>query len=599
MKRALSLLALGAFLALQSATANVPARRPMRTFTQSDGTAVTVSLRGNGRYAYYVTADGLALLRGAGGDLCYTRLTGDGLAPTQAIAHEQAARSAAEARIVATAAKASDAATHLEKLYPADYVRSSRSAASTTDGLGRYGQSALGVVSSIGTPTIPVIMAEFSDKSFMATTTTEKLSRWLNEKGYADEPGCVGSVGDYFAAQSGGLFAPTFRVVAKVKLSKPYTYYGQDGSNGTTDVHKAEFVQEALDLAAAQGVDFTAYAKNGRIDNVSIFYAGPGQHSAYEEGWENYLWAHFSTRTFTTTDGVRVSSYFIGNELLQNYYNTDGKPEFSDPDQQYPIPQSAVMDGIGVFCHEFGHALGLPDFYYTGNNDEIADTLKTMWYWSVMDYGQYVADGYAPIGYNAYERSFMGWLDVADLKPANRLSLPALDAETTSPKAFCIRNASNTAEYYLLENRQPGTWYPQRMGSGLLITHVNYAAGAWSGNTVNNVPNAQRFSYIAADGEKENNRFRDLFPYGSNDSFTAFDNLLYDITVSDGLVTFSSADKSTGINSIQAGSAQTPRRVYRTDGRYVGTLSAGQTTDGLPAGIYIVTDGKQQEKIIR
>ena len=47
--------------------------------------------------------------------------------------------------------------------------------ASTSDGLGKYGQSGLGAVNSIGEYTIPVIMVEFSNKKFKNTTTKEKM----------------------------------------------------------------------------------------------------------------------------------------------------------------------------------------------------------------------------------------------------------------------------------------------------------------------------------------------------------------------------------------------------------------------------------------
>lgn len=611
-----------AVLTALTATATQPLRRGFMKHQQSDGTTIEVRRVGNAQYSFYVSRDGLALVRDAQGDFRYATSADDGLAATS-LAHEKDLRTTAEVQSALTAEAADDL---LMTLHPTTLTRMTRATATTADGLGAYGTPSNGTVSSIGAPVIPVVMAEFSDRSFQDTITIDKLTRWLNEEGYSDEKNCVGSVRDYFISQSGGLFTPSFKVVGKVKLSRGYAYYGANSSSGSNDVNKYIFVQEVLDSACAAGVDFTDFATdNGRVPNVSIFYAGPGEHSAYEPDAVNYLWAHFSTRTFTTTTGVHINSYFIGDELLQGYRNANGEVEYSDEAHNYPIPQSAEMDGIGVYCHEFSHALGLPDFYYTGSNATITDTLRTMWYWSIMDYGQYVSNGYAPVGYNAYERSFMGWLNIEDLTEAEagNYTLAAFDAESDTPKAYCIRNASNSSEYYLLENRQPSTWYPKRMGSGMLITHVDYLASAWSANTVNNTPSHQRFSYVPADNEKEEDadgkqHFRDLYPYTGTDSITrdeftdtsvpastvftgtTLGKPIYGIKAgADGLVTFTYLDKSlTPIHTVKTDAVNVRRTVYTLDGRRVTTLTEAESTNALPAGLYLVGSGSHYEKVL-
>lgn len=132
----------------------------------------------------------------------------------------------------------------------------------TADGLGAYGRSAKGVVSSIGSPVIPVVMVNFADKSFREDHTAEKITRFFNEEGYHDESNSRASVADYFTAQSCGMFRPEFKVVAEVTLSNGYAYYGKDGSNGSTDTKSYEFVSEALKLASAVA-DFGDYCTEG------------------------------------------------------------------------------------------------------------------------------------------------------------------------------------------------------------------------------------------------------------------------------------------------------------------------------------------------
>ena len=57
---------------------------------------------------------------------------------------------------------------------------------------------------------------------------------------------------------------------------------------------------------------------------------------------------------------------------------------------------ATTIDGIGTFAHEFGHCLGLPDFYDTGDGDYYG-----MGSWDIMCLGCYGNNGYTPVGYSA------------------------------------------------------------------------------------------------------------------------------------------------------------------------------------------------------
>ena len=71
----------------------VPAQSVWRTFTQSDGTTITVRLCGDENMHYYLTEDGVPLLRDANGDFCYADALGFSLKSSGVVAHEQARRS--------------------------------------------------------------------------------------------------------------------------------------------------------------------------------------------------------------------------------------------------------------------------------------------------------------------------------------------------------------------------------------------------------------------------------------------------------------------------------------------------------------------------
>ncbi|MBR1712056.1 MAG: M6 family metalloprotease domain-containing protein [Alloprevotella sp.] len=494
-------------LSLCCLTLALPATRPLRrivSLPQSDGTSVSVFKVGNAFLSYYMTMDGVAVDYDAAGDLCYVRLAPDGtsLSVTGQIAHDAVQRTEQERRFVselrAEKSRIRAAARRLSAAYQRPIASVGR------DGINSYGQAATGSVKSIGSPVIPVIMVDFTDRAFQESSTEEKVSRLFNEAGYADEraSGCVGSVKDYFEAQSQSLFRPTFKVVGKVSTMLGYAAYGKRAAGGASAGTRS-LLREALDAAVEDlGVDFSEFCdESGSIPLVAIYYAGPGAHNAYEREADNYIHAHYQT-VVMKVQGIDVRSCLLGNEIMQTYKDVAGS--------SYPEVTGSDTDGIGVFCHEFGHALGLPDFYYTGDDDNIYYSLLSMDYWSVMDYGQWYSDGYAPVGYNAYERAFMGWQHVEELTASEqpRELVPyhkADDGGNTTPTCYRLTNPENSREYFLLENRQPGTWYPEEMGHGLLITHVDYDAAEWGSNphSPNNVPEHQRFTYVPADGEKE------------------------------------------------------------------------------------------------
>ena len=580
---------------------------PLRNFysvLQSDGTSLQIRKQGNGHFAFYSTKDGIALMPAANGDMQYAEITSEGLRASGVVAHNVLLRTALEKKFLNKQTISTQQAYEwMEKIHSHPY-KYSRDVV-VEDGLLPLGTSASGVVSSIGTPLIPVIMVSFPDRDFLEQSTPAKLTRLLNEKGYSDENYCKGSVKDYFTAQSNGLFTPTFQVVAKVEVSKPYAYYGENYPNGSIDKHVKDLVQEALDLANQAGVDFGIFAgADHRIPLVSIYYAGPGEHSSFETGCEDYIWAHFSKRNFVV-DGVGVNSYFVGNEALQKYQkNEKGRLEI----------KGTQIDGIGVFVHEFGHALGLPDFYSTAKDS--IENIETMHYWSVMDYGQYFYDSYAPIGYNAFERASMGWLDVKELNEPQYAELYAFGQEEKGVTAYCIKNKANPKEYYLLENRQLGTWYSKLLGKGMLITHIDYDRFYWDNNIVNTEKNHQRFEFIPADNEKSalNEKGRtdwkrmqaDLFPGLNNvteftDTSIPSANVyiggklqqpLYNIKEESGVVSFCFMDKEmTGIQQIQIEKYNVPKETFTLDGRKM------NNTQNLLPGVYLIKDKGKVQKV--
>ena len=434
----------------------IPAKKGMwSTIKLADGTTVTAQKAGDENQHWMQTKGGV----------CYVK-NADGV-------YEQAS---------------------IEKLTAKRQLRSSArrkvTYASTNDGLGQKGTMSLGAVPSIGEYVIPVVMVQFSDTKFQSTTTVEKMTRFYNEEGYHDETGAVGSVRDYFKAQSGGQFVPTFEVVGIVTLSNKASYYGGNdyqGSDQNLDKLPGHVVTAAMNQLSA---DFSKYVVPAGDSNhtkgvplLCMFYAGMGEATEPEGTADDTIWP-CEWDCDANYEGVHFNSCFVGNELL------------TYRDKNNNVTGNTLM-GMAVFCHEFGHALGLPDFYVTDYSYKEDDPFGN---WSIMDTGAYLDDECrSPIGYNAYEKSYLGWLELKEIGTVEEIVLQSPDG-LAEKSAYIIRNSST--ECFIFENRQPGTWYPEDLGSGVMVTRIAYKYNDWRTNTLNNTQNKKRACILTADGSK-------------------------------------------------------------------------------------------------
>ncbi len=526
-------------LAVLALTASAVPAKPglFRTLTLSGGTTVKAQLVGDEHGHYWLSADGRA----------YQQMDGT--------THFE------EADITVIQSKANARRANRRKVCYA----------STSDGLGRYNTPGLGALNSIGEYTIPVIMVQFSDKKFLSTTTVEKMNRFYNEQGYHDESGCVGSVRDYFVSQSRGMFKPTFDVVGIVTLSNKYSYYGQN--SGGNDMRVDSLAPHAIAAAVSQlGTDFSQYVRtttnvNGTttgVPLVCIFYAGYGEATGSPSGSvSNTVWP-CEWDCDEDYSGTHFNAWFVGNELY-----SDGS-----------------LMGMGVFCHEAGHALGLPDFYCTNYNYSNDDPFSN---WSIMDCGAYVNDARAPIGYTAYERSYLGWLDIPTYTAGEYQNL---DPYTNENGTTAVKLPTSTStEYFIFENRQPGTWYPEDMGSGLLVTRFAYNKTAWDYNTPNNTQTKKRAKIVTANGATLNYSGDQANLYGNGvNSITSL--ALYSSgTVNPQITTITkNADGTITLNAAAAINVAKPT-FSPAAGRYTEaqTVTISCATEGV--AIYYTTDG--------
>lgn len=295
----------------------------------------------------------------------------------------------------------------------------------------------------VGRPVIPVILIEYADYEFTFRERSEWI-KWLNssDKQTIDPMKSHSSVGEYFEYCSDGNFRPIFEVFGPYKLEESRAKYGYG--------KEVELVKAAIGVAD-NDIDFSQYcvAKPGVCDLVYVIAAGTG-HNRTNSNADIHPCCGVSS--FGKLDGVYLYNYGVSNELAA----------------------ANRQEGIGVFCHEISHGLGLPDLYPNVrkkdyNNDEPEE-------WDLMDNGENALQGFWPQPYLAWERDAFGWIEPDTLRESRQVTLYPLCDERGVACKFV--NPYNDREWWMIENipcNEPWyRWVNQMVGrNGLLIMHLD------------------------------------------------------------------------------------------------------------------------------
>ena len=565
---------------------------------QADGTVITVILRGDEHINWYTTLDGVLLVQGEDNNYYIGKVEKSGkLVATKQLAHEAVSRSQAERNLIAKQDKekffayVNKIAEESENAY--DKTPLTRGPIIDTEWGG------IPYFPHTGSPKALVILAEFQDTTFTIQDTKNVFTNYLMNEGhftdtrYNQDKNYKGVRG-YFKDCSYGKFTPTFDVVGPVKLPKPQAIYGA-GQNDRVDLLIADA------CSAVDGtVNFADYDANGDglVDLVYVIYAG---HSANVTGNKvTDIWPKSGTVNISNTfDGKSIRRFGVSNELagLEN-----------------KAKDKETINGIGLFCHEFSHTLGLPDIYAYHTDAENQDD-QGMEYWDIMDGGTGIRGGRIPASYLAWEREVMGWMNIDELK--NDSTINNLKTIDNGGKAYKIVNSKNKNEYIVLQSIQKGAWNQGwgngTYGKGLLVYRISYQSDKVNiFDYPNNIKGKPRVIPIPADGKilaaantggllstyvQQLNG--DPYPYnGKNriDNFKMYDRSIlnksiFDIVENDAARYVSFKFKNNETNGIQAPSiferSTSDNRIYTLDGRYVGTDASI-----LPHGIYIQNNKK-------
>ena len=569
---------------------------------QADGSVITVILRGDEHINWYTTLDGVLLVQGADNSYYIGKVEKSGnLIATQQLAHEALTRSQAERNLIAKQDKEKFFA-YVNKV--AEESENAYNNSPLTRGpIVDTGYGGVPYFPHTGSPKALVILAEFQDTTFTIQDTKKVFTNYLMNEGhfsdtrYGQNQNYKGVRG-YFKDCSYGKFTPEFNVVGPVKLPREQTYYGEGDDN-------IEALMEDACSAIDNIVNFADYDANndGMVDLVYVIYAG---HSAnYGGNKVTDIWPKSGTvNTTNTYDGKSIHRYGVSNELAGDENKTKGKEK---------------INGIGLFCHEFSHTLGLPDIYAL-NKEAKNQNDQGMEFWDLMDGGTEVRGGRVPTSYLAWEREVMGWMKIDELKDScNIKNLKSID---NGGKAYKIVNPNDSNEYIVLQSIQKGPWYQGwrdgTYGKGLLAYRISYPSNKVNVfDFPNNMKGKPRVIPIPADGKilaadsakgsittYTQQLNGDLYPYNRIDYISGFkmfngsilEKSIVNIKENDGgnpnnnYVSFEFKNRlvPTGIQSLSIVERSTSdNRIYTLDGRYVGTDASI-----LPHGIYIQNNKK-------
>lgn len=475
-KLKLALVSIAAMSMAAPAMYAVPAKPGLIKYATADGDSISVYLRGDEHSHFFTTSDGYMLLRGNDEKFRYAVPVGNTLKESSMLAADPGKRSV-DAEALLSSFNKQSAYSVLENTASGNPRRVINRVAPEA------GESTF---PTKGSPHICIILVEFADNSL--SYGAETFVNMFNQEGF-NQGGATGSVADFFKLSSNGQFTPTLDVLGPVKLPKKMSYYGGNDWSGNDNAPE-EMVIDACTLLDPE-IDFSVYDtdNDGVIDNVYVVYAGYGEAQGASA---NTIWPH----SWAVYNGAGRTKYLDG-KLLDHYATSN----------ELRGTYGTQLDGIGTFCHEFSHVMGLPDLYATSYTSSF-----TPGDYSLMDHGSYNNNSNTPPSHSGYERYCLGWIEPEVLEDPETVSLGCISDEGHYNDVRIIKTPKEN-EYFLLENRQKKGWDQYIPGHGMLIWHIDYNPSVWATNKCNNTPSHQYIDIEEADNiQSEYTRTGDPFP---------------------------------------------------------------------------------------
>jgi len=281
------------------------------------------------------------------------------------------------------------------------------------------------------------------------------------------------SLRDYYYEVSYGNLLITGEVYGWFCLNNNYSHYVDSnfGIYGNYPHNSQGLVVDLIKICDPE-INFRDYDEDndGYVDNLIIVHSGPG---AEETQNKNDIWSHKweladnsagSPGPYLTDDGVYVNFYTIQPERFQ-----DGK-----------------LITIGVFAHEFGHLLGLPDLYDTDYSSYGLGIFCLMASGGWARKNENEPYGSSPTHLSLWCKYLLGWITPDSFQKGYLEEVKELEIPPSTILPYGIRileNPNSTAdwsfnqkgkgEYFLLEHRRKIGFDQSLPNEGLLIYHIN------------------------------------------------------------------------------------------------------------------------------
>ena len=293
------------------------------------------------------------------------------------------------------------------------------------------------------------ILVKFSDKPSQVSATSFDSLLFGSS---------TGTMPDYYDKASYGILdivtvnLPS--AIGWLTMPRIYPYYvgAGYGFEGAFPNNAQKLAADAA-RAADPVVNFANYDNNndGRVDTIFIVHAGRGAEftNSQSDIWSHSWVTNQSDRP--VLDGKQVYSYTTEPEYWLN-------------------PGDMT---VGVYAHEFGHVLGLPDLYDTDTDTALRS--RGIGRWSLMASGSWNGLnnlGGSPAFPDAWSRIALGWVVPTAIN--SHTFGQAIPSVASSPSILKLKPTTGfTNEYFLVENRQKTSYDSYLPNSGLLFWHID------------------------------------------------------------------------------------------------------------------------------